>query len=99
MLSACLLPSSFLQQRVILQINMIFNICSDVGACKNMLYVSIVLSVSLSLSVSGATVQYDPELPIFHAAGSVLWTYGRISWVGQQPFQGIYLHEIMQVQK
>ena len=91
----------------VLQINMIFNICSDVGACKNMLYVSIVLSLSVSLclslslclSVSGATVQYDPELPIFHAAGSVLWTFGRIPWVGQQPFQGICLHEIMQVQK
>ena len=60
-----------------------------------MLYVSIVLS----LSVSGATVQHDPELPIFYAAGSVLWTFGRIPWVGQQPFHGICLHEIMQIQK
>ena len=63
------------------------------------LSLSLPLSLSLCLSVSGATVQYDPELPIFHAAGSVLWTFGRIPWVGQQPFQGICLHEIMQVQK
>jgi hypothetical protein len=63
------------------------------GACKNMLYVSMILSVclslSLSLSLSGATVQHDPELPIFHAAGSVLRIFDRFPWVGQQPFQGI----------
>jgi len=54
--------------------------------------------LSLCLSLSGATIQHDLELPIFHAAGTVLRTFCRILWVGQQPFQGICLHEIMQVQ-
>lgn len=35
----------------VLQINMLFNICSDGGACKNMLYVYIILSLSFSLSL------------------------------------------------
>lgn len=62
-------------------------------------YMYLLFCLSVCLFVSGATVQHDPELPIFHDAGSVLWTFGRIPWVGQQPFQGICLHEIMQVQK